>query len=246
MKNKGIVAVLILSLVASTGYGQSKLDKHRAQAKKELEKRIETFVKDFNAGNGEGFADIFSNRFYDAAQRQAVVKNVEGVHQYYEVHYELEIDTLIVDHHMAYDKGKIVTTLTPKGAGEKITETNAYMEIWEKEADGKWRIVDAIKHKINKAPNATSDTTDVPKEWVKYLGDYYTGGTVFKILVSEDKKRLMIFLEGQLNHTLTESAKNVYSIDSAPGISVKFKEENGKIALLEFVQPTGTIIANRK
>lgn len=246
MKNKGTVAVLMLSLTVLTGYGQSKLEQHRTQAKKELEKRIETFVKDFNAGNGAGFADIFSNRFYDDDQRQAVVKNVEGIHQYYEVNYELEIDTLVVDHHMAYDKGKIITTLTPKAGGEKITETNAYMEIWEKETDGKWRIVDAIKHKIGKAARAASDTTGVPKELTKYLGDYHTGGPVFKILISEDKNQLMIFLEGQLNHTLTETAKNIYTVDKAPGISVKFKEVQGKITQLEFIQPTGAIIAKRK
>jgi len=47
----------------------------------------------------------------------------------------------------AYDRGTFELTLTPKGGGgEARTATRRFIELWRKEADGKWRVLEVMNN----------------------------------------------------------------------------------------------------
>ena len=73
------------------------------------------------------------------------------------------------------------------------------MEIWEKESDGKWRIIDAIKYKIeNQIDLLTKNKTSESSSKIeKYVGVYKTErNTSAKISVANDKETLIDFYRG--------------------------------------------------
>lgn len=148
MKSKGQFIWVLLAVTALSTcnlMGQSENN----EAAKAIKKRVEQLIVDYNEGNGEDFADVFSEKFYPAAQKQAIKLNVEQVHQIYEVDYSIKLEKIAADSKMGYEKGVFTLKLIPKAGGDEVVQRWEFLDIWELEADGKWRITNAVKFQLD-------------------------------------------------------------------------------------------------
>jgi uncharacterized protein (TIGR02246 family) len=58
--------------------------------------------------------------------------------------YELSRDHIDGDDEIAYIRGSYAITLRPMGAPAPLSDQGDFLEIWRKEPDGVWRIIEAI------------------------------------------------------------------------------------------------------
>lgn len=66
----------------------------------------------------------------------------------FDVSYELVVDEIDVSGDMAFDRGTVKMTLTPKGGGDAlVSESRRYLEILRKQPDGSWKISRAMTNK---------------------------------------------------------------------------------------------------
>lgn len=137
------ISLLTLLITMITNGQNSQQQKDAATIKA----RIEQFVKDFKSGNGEGFVDVFSDKYYSTEQKAGIIQSISQMAQSYTIDYEIKVDDIKVDRDMAYEIGSYTSTLTPKKQGDAIRETYDFLDVWEREADGKWRITKALKTK---------------------------------------------------------------------------------------------------
>lgn len=138
--------VFILTLLVATQM-QAQEDKERKRDEAIIKARIDQFVADFKSGNGEGFVDIFSDSYYAPEKKKGIIQSIQQMAQTYTIDYQIQVDEIKVDRDMAYEIGSYKSTLTPKAQGEIIRQAYDFLDIWEREEDGKWRITRAIKTK---------------------------------------------------------------------------------------------------
>ncbi len=141
-KLKSLVLVALL-LTTSRMHAQTAGKKDEAVIKA----RIDQFVADFKSGNGAGFVDIFSDSYYSPQKKKGLIQSIEQMAQNYRIDYEIQVDEIKVDQDMAYEVGSFRSTLTPKAQGDVISESYDFLDVWERESDGKWRITKAMKIK---------------------------------------------------------------------------------------------------
>ena len=56
-------------------------------------------------------------------------------------------EKLVVDGDMAYDRGKVTTTMMPKAAGAKaIVDSGRYLVVLRRQADSSWKLVELISN----------------------------------------------------------------------------------------------------
>ncbi len=219
-------------------------DFDRQQAKAAIEKRIYENVEAFNSGDGVGFADIFHSSYYNDEKRTAVVKNVSAMHQFYNVDYKITVDAVIVDQSMAYESGSYITTLVPKSGGETIIEEYKFLDVWEIDVDGKWRISKAMKVKVEPAPKI-NNREKIADNLKVYLGEYESQGKIITVGAG-DSGMLIIVFPGQPSYELIEQEELVFSFKGVPNISVRFVKGEKGIKELVLDQPSGGFTAIKK
>lgn len=99
------------------------------------------------------FADSFTNMsegqpsFYDAEGKQALRLEASNLFARYRVKMEVIIIAITILGTEAYDLGWHKLRLTPKAGGEVEIRNYRYCEIWQKQADGQWKIGFFISNK---------------------------------------------------------------------------------------------------
>jgi uncharacterized protein (TIGR02246 family) len=111
----------------------------------------------YNTGDVERlltvFADSFTNMsegqpsFYDAEGKEALRLEAAKLFARYLVKIEVIVIAITVIGNVAYDRGWHKLRLTPKAGGEVETRNYRYCEIWQKQADGQWKISFFISNK---------------------------------------------------------------------------------------------------
>ncbi len=82
---------------------------------------------------------------------------------------------------------------------------------------------------------------------LKYVGEYELAPGRFAKFYIKDEKTLYAFIEGQPEYELVAIDKNKFDLKILKGYSVLFEEtEKGEITAVSFIQPNGTLKANRK
>jgi CubicO group peptidase (beta-lactamase class C family) len=90
------------------------------------------------------------------------------------------------------------------------------------------------------------NTIEVDAETLgQYVGLYDLVGTEVKTYI-KDENVLYVFLPGQPEYELIPTAVHKFNLKVADGYKVEFKEADGKIVELKFVQPNGIFTAKRK
>ena len=104
----------------------------------------------YNAGDAERLMRVFADSFTNMSQDEASFYGVEGkcalgwratkLFREYTVKLEVSIVQIVVLGETAYDWGWHNLTLIPKSGGAPISQRSRYLEIWQKNQNGKWQI----------------------------------------------------------------------------------------------------------
>ncbi len=104
----------------------------------------------YNAGDvdrvlaifADGYSDmsVGQSSFYGAEAKAVLGHRMRKLFARYRAKLAVTIICIRVQGPLAFDWGWHKLTLAPKNSGRSITTRTRYLEIWQKEADGKWRI----------------------------------------------------------------------------------------------------------
>lgn len=239
----GTIAIGIL--ISTYGFSQSNsgMNKQQKKDKTQIEDRINQFVIDFKSGNGEGFADIFSDTYIPPEQKKAIAGSIKQMFDLYIIEYEININDIKVDVNMAYEEGWYRTTLTPRQQGDEIIEEYDFLDVWEKE-NGEWRITKALKTKrTTSTPKKPDDTSD---DYSAFLGKYEVNGSILEI-IKDDENQLALLSPGQPPIVLESTGANQFQLKGVPGATILFETGDGdSYDVLRLKQATGELVANRK
>ena len=91
---------------------------------------------------GDGFADLSAGlaSFYGAEARGVLKHRLRELFAHYEARLAVTIISIRVQGPWAFDWGWHRLTLTPKSGGASTATRRRYLEVWQKGADGTWRI----------------------------------------------------------------------------------------------------------
>jgi uncharacterized protein (TIGR02246 family) len=119
-------------------------------AEKIIRLAVEEFTRAYNTGDLEHLADIFAEDLVDMSAGEPVrtgedarkdfVSRVATTHAKFRPRLEIHIDELRVTGEWAYQRGRLLVTLIPKEGGDTSFIHQRYLEIWKREASGKWKI----------------------------------------------------------------------------------------------------------
>ena len=114
-----------------------------------IERAADAYVAAMKAADWERVAQCFSE---DAVRipphenphqgRRAIEEWLGGIEELSD--YDLSRDTVEGADGIAYVRGRYAITLRPVGAPASISDQGDFLEIWRKEHDGAWRIVEAM------------------------------------------------------------------------------------------------------
>jgi ketosteroid isomerase-like protein len=104
----------------------------------------------YNQGNLNGVLSVFADGYNDMSaglasfygvEAQAVLKHrLKKLFARYDAQLTVTIISIGVHGPLAFDWGWHRLTMTPKKGGKSITTRTRYLEIWQKGADGSWKI----------------------------------------------------------------------------------------------------------
>jgi ketosteroid isomerase-like protein len=105
----------------------------------------------YNEGDVDGVVAVFGERFVDMSEEQpsfyggeaALVLRHRLKNLFQRNHVELAVTIVAIRIHgfFAFERGCHQVTLIPKDGGCKTTRRTRYLEIWQKDPKGRWRIV---------------------------------------------------------------------------------------------------------
>src|SRR6267154_716937 len=99
-------------------------------------------VKEVLAVFGDGYADMSSGlaSFYGVESRSVLKHRMKTLFARYDAQLAVTIISIQVQGPLAFDWGWHKVTLTPKKGGRPTTTRTRYLDIWQKGADGRWKI----------------------------------------------------------------------------------------------------------
>jgi ketosteroid isomerase-like protein len=91
---------------------------------------------------GDGFADLSAGQpsFYGPEARAVLRHRMKKLFARYRAQLAITIISIRIHGRFAFDWGWHTLTLLPKGAGRPLVTRTRYLEIWQKDSGGKWRI----------------------------------------------------------------------------------------------------------
>jgi len=143
-----VVAVLIAALLVSTPARAEDMSRQENVSRKEIIDALTQWTADFNAGDAEKTCALFARelradyrgvpeRGYDG-QCDILKRSLSDKSRRYS--YTLAIKEILVWSDVAVVRLTWTLTLTPKN-GDMITSNEPGLDVFRKEADGRWRIV---------------------------------------------------------------------------------------------------------
>ncbi len=211
---------------------------------KVIRERIDQFVESINSGDTEGFADAFSDKLYDPGTKAAIKTSVTQREETYQTKYSIQINEIKVDRNMAYEEGWFRNELIPKNGGESIIQEFDFLDVWELESDGKWRIIKAMK---KERPLTTyKSLVNLKGELAQIVGSYATKQYPVDIKVTESNQVVLIVNNGAPIR-LKPISKLEYELDGIAGAELLFEVGSNGIAQKAILkQATGEIVAQRQ
>ena len=90
----------------------------------------------------DGYADMSAGlaSFYSIEARAVLKHRLRNLFTKYDAQLAVTIISIRVEGPMAFDWGWHKLNLTPKKSGRTITIRTRYLEIWQKDTNGKWKI----------------------------------------------------------------------------------------------------------
>jgi ketosteroid isomerase-like protein len=108
------------------------------------------FREAYNTGDVDRLLSVFADGLVDYSNalpssygfdaRSALKKRSAALFESYHVRLEILIASIVVMGNAAYDRGFHEFTLSPKKSGEPVRNRERYLEIWQKDLAGNWKI----------------------------------------------------------------------------------------------------------
>ncbi len=218
-------------------------DNWRAEQEKIIRQRIDQFVLDVNSGNAEGFVDAFSDKLYSPQVKDGIKASVTQRSEVYEIDYEIHLNDVKVDNKMAYEEGWFRSVLVPKKGGESVVQEFDFLDVWELEEDGQWRIVKAMKKERPLAEYKTSSS--LSGEPAQIAGAYKTAKFPVDIKVTASDQLVLIVNNGS-PIKLKKKSDLTYLLEGVAGAELRFEIGDGGFADKAIMkQATGEVVASR-
>jgi len=112
----------------------------------QIAQAIAEFVAAYNAGDADRIASYYADdlvKLRAGAPPEAkddTVRRVKDVLARFRGHLDVKNDEITVAGNMAFTRGRLVITLTPRAEGAPQTIERRYLEVWRKDA-GRWRVI---------------------------------------------------------------------------------------------------------
>jgi ketosteroid isomerase-like protein len=104
----------------------------------------------YNRGSVNGVLSVFAERYVDMSaglasfygvEARAVLKHrMKELFARYHAQLAVTITSIRIQGSLAFDRGYHQLTLTPRKGGRPLTTRRRYLEIWQKAANGEWKI----------------------------------------------------------------------------------------------------------
>jgi ketosteroid isomerase-like protein len=107
---------------------------------------IAEFVEAYNAGDADRIASYYADDLVKlragapAEAKDDTVRRVKDVMARFQGHLEVHNEEITVAGNMAFTRGRLSITLTPRREGAPQTIERRYLEVWRKDA-GRWRVI---------------------------------------------------------------------------------------------------------
>jgi ketosteroid isomerase-like protein len=154
MHRRYVAAALIVALLVSASVrAEDNVSRQESSSRKEITDALTQWTSDFNAGDAEKTCALFSRelradyrgqpeRGYDG-QCDILKRSLSDKTRRYS--YALAIKEILVWNDVAVVRLTWTLTMTPKD-GKTITSIEPGLDVFRKEADGRWRIVRYIAY----------------------------------------------------------------------------------------------------
>ncbi len=121
----------------------------RSEDRGAIEQAADAYVAAMKAADWPGVAQSFSEEGVRIPPneephhgREAIERWLEGIEEL--TSYDLVRDSIDGADGIAYVRGRYSIELRPVGAPAPVSDQGDFLEIWRREPDGAWRIVEAI------------------------------------------------------------------------------------------------------
>jgi len=112
-----------------------------------IDRLREVHVAALNAGDAKGWAACFANdgvqmppNFETNAGKAAIEGWSKGFLGLFSCRFKLSVDEVQVTGDWAFERGRYDITLTPRAGGEPMGDNGKYITIYQRQADGGWKI----------------------------------------------------------------------------------------------------------
>jgi ketosteroid isomerase-like protein len=115
----------------------------------QIKQAIAQFVEAYNAGDADRIASYYADDLVKlragapAEAKDDTVRRVKDVMARFQGRLEVHNDEITVAGNMAFTRGHLVITLTPRAEGAPQTIERRFLEVWRKDA-GRWRVIRAM------------------------------------------------------------------------------------------------------
>ena len=239
MLQRSITSLFLLILTLCT-FAQ---DNWQATQEKLIRERINQFVNDVNQSNVDGFVDAFSDQLYSPETKSSIKASVIQRDKTFQTKYAIHINAIKVDQKMAYEEGWFRNELIPKNGGESVIQEFDFLDVWELESDGQWRIVKAMKkERLLKTYKSLADLKGEPAQ---IAGNYATEKFPVNIKVT-DSDQLVLIVNNGAPIKLKQTSKLTYELEGIAGAKLQFELGKGGLAQKAIMkQASGAVVAIR-
>lgn len=214
------------------------------EQEKIIRERIERFVEAINTADEDVFSDTFSDKLYSVETKKRLKASVIERANFYTINYYIHLKEIKVDDKMAYEEGWFRSELIPKNGSEHVIQEFDFLDVWELENDGKWRIVKAMKKE--RPLNEYKSVSVLNGEYAKIAGSYATDKFPVDIKVTTSDQLVLVVNNGS-PITLKKNGELSYSLDGVSGAELKFELGSTGVATKAIMkQANGDVIANRQ
>ena len=229
---------MIVSLVSLEAQNNKQIEEEKI-----IRSRIDRFVDAINNVNADEFIDTFSDKLYSVETKKGLKASVLDRAKYYDINYSIHLKEVKVDHKMAYEQGWFRSELIPKNGADPVIQEFDFLDVWELENDGKWRIVKAMKKE--RPLKEYKPLEELTGDLAKIAGQYSTEKFPVDIKVTTSNQLVLIVNNGS-PISLTKVDELTYNLDGVSGAELQFElGSNGVASKAIMKQANGNVVANR-
>jgi len=115
---------------------------------------IREIIQAYDSGDADRLNKVYADDFIDLSEgapthagpaaREAAATRLRDTFSCYAARLDRSTDEIHVDRDIAYARGRVTLTLTPKDGGAPSVVDRRILEVWRKGRDGSWRITRAM------------------------------------------------------------------------------------------------------